>query len=89
LKFNTSNTAWEPCTEQGSLDWLKAPYYCQLEILTSASFCNFFLQLPKYSKSYVVQCFQLFPGILYCNFFDFSVQFFTAILSSIARNEKV
>jgi len=27
----------------------------------------------------VVQCFDLFPGIFYCNFFDFCVQLFTAI----------
>jgi len=30
---------------------------------------------------YVVQCFELFPGILYCNFFDFYVQLFTAIFN--------
>jgi len=28
---------------------------------------------------YVVQCFELFPVILYCNFCDFYVQLFTAI----------
>jgi len=35
------------------------------------NFCNFFLQLPtayQILKIYVVQRFEVFPGILYCNF---------------------
>ena len=54
-------------------------------MITRASFCNFcnfFLQLPKYSKYMqfsVSSCFQEFYIATFCNFFDFYVPIFTAI----------
>ena len=40
-------------------------------LISKASFCNFFLQLPTASeilRIFIIRCFKLFSGILYCNF---------------------
>jgi len=49
-----------------------------------------FLQLPKYIlRIYVVRCFKLVPGILYCNFFLFHMELFVQLLSSILQSVEV
>jgi len=58
----------------------EVPFY--RSIISRASFCNFFLQLPKYSKYMqfnVLSCFQGCYIATFCNIFDFCVQLFTAI----------
>jgi len=56
-------------------------------------FLQFFLQLRTVSeirRIYVVRCFKLVAGILYCTFFSFTYNFVLQLLSSrpIAQNVK-
>ena len=48
-------------------------YKKRTNIISRASFCNFFFTasnsfLNTQNIAYVVQCFEMFPAILYCNF---------------------
>ena len=53
-------------------------------------FLQLFLQLPKYVlRIYVVRCFKLVPGILYCKFFFFHMQLFVQLLSSNLQSVEV
>jgi len=52
-------------------------------------FLQLFFTASKILKMYVVQRFELFPIILYCNFFDFACNFLLQFLSSITQNVKV
>ena len=56
--------------------------FLQLFFTASNSFLNT-------QNIYAVQCFELFPGILRYNFFDFYMQLLLQFLSSIAQNAKV